>query len=139
MEKYIFCNGKDELVDFLVDRVIEVGNNGNPSTFGTVNFKVEDLPTTTEAKDMSQDELKNSYDASAGTYGITTASFFDQEGIQLVFGYYGGTEGIQAVYFDDNYEIEKDDAFDKIKNAIILLLSFEIPNLCNNFLLQIIN
>lgn len=139
MEKYIFCNGKDELVSFLVDRVIEVGNNGNPSTFGTVNFKVEGLPTTTEAKDMSQDELKNCYDNSAGAYGITTASFFDQEGIQLVFGYYGGTEGIQAVYFDDNYEIERKDAFDKIKNAIILLLSFEIPNLCNNFLLQIID
>lgn len=139
MEKYIFCNGKDELVSFLVDRVIEVGNNGNPSTFGTVNFKVEGLPTTTEAKDMSQDELKKCYDNSAGAYGITTASFFDQEGIQLVFGYYGGTEGIQAVYFDDNYEIEREDAFDKIKNAIILLLSFEIPNLCNNFLLQIID
>lgn len=137
MEKYIFCNGKDELVEFLVDRVIEVGNIGYPSTFGTVNFKVEDLPTPNEAKVMSQDELKNRYDTSAGTYGITTASFFDQEGIQLVFGYYGGTEGIQAVYFDDNYEIEKEDAFDKIKNAIILLLSFEIPNLCNNFLLQI--
>lgn len=80
-------------------------------SFGIISFKVEDTPTAEEAKGMSEEELAERYETSAGTYGISTVSLFDQEGIQLVMGYYGGTEGIQSVYFDDNYEIDKDDAF----------------------------
>lgn len=136
---YKFCETKKDLVDFLVNRVIEVGNNGDPYTFGTVDFKVEDTPTAEEAKSMTEEELADAYENASGGYGITTTSLFDQDGIQLVFGYYGGTEGIQAVYFDDSYEIDKDDAFDRIMNAITLLLSFEIPELRGNFLLSIVD
>ena len=106
-------------------------------SFGTINFKVEDTPTVEEVNEMSEEELADSYETSAGAYGISTVSLFDREGIQLVMGYYGGTEGIQSVYFDDNYEIDKDDAFDRIFSAINLLLSFEIPNLCGNFLVEV--
>lgn len=138
MAKYYFCKEKSDLVSLVVNRVMEVSKMGYPNqSFGIINFKVEDTPTAEEAKGMSEEELAERYETSAGTYGISTVSLFDQEGIQLVMGYYGGTEGIQSVYFDDNYEIDKDDAFDKIFSAINLLLSFEIPNLCGNFLVEV--
>lgn len=138
MAKYYFCKEKSDLVSLVVNRVMEVSKMDYPNqSFGIINFKVEDTPTAEEAKGMSEEELAERYETSAGTYGISTVSLFDQEGIQLVMGYYGGTEGIQSVYFDDNYEIDKDDAFDKIFSAINLLLSFEIPNLCGNFLVEV--
>lgn len=138
MTKYYFCKKKSDLVSLVVNRVMEVSEMDCPNqSFGIINFKVEDTPTAEEAKGMSEEELAERYETSAGTYGISTVSLFDQEGIQLVMGYYGGTEGIQSVYFDDNYEIDKDDAFDKISSAINLLLSFEIPNLCGNFLVKV--
>lgn len=138
MAKYYFCEKKSDLVNLVVNRVIEVSTMDYPNrSFGTINFKVEDTPTVEEANEMSEEELADSYETSAGAYGISTVSLFDQEGIQLVMGYYGGTEGIQSVYFDDNYEIDKDDAFDRIFSAINLLLSFEIPNLCENFLVEV--
>lgn len=138
MAKYYFCEKKSDLVSLVVNRVMEVSKMDYPNqSFGIINFKVEDTPTAEEAKGMSEEELAERYETSAGTYGISTVSLFDQEGIQLVMGYYGGTEGIQSVYFDDNYEIDKDDAFDRIFSAINLLLSFEIPNLCGNFLVEI--
>ena len=138
MAKYYFCKEKSDLVNLVVNRVMEVSEMGYPNKyFGTIKFKVEDTPTAEEAKGMSEEELAERYETSAGTYGISTVNLFDQEGIQLVMGYYGGTEGIQSVYFDDNYEIDKDDAFDKIFSAINLLLSFEIPNLCGNFLVEV--
>ena len=138
MAKYYFCEKKSVLVNLVVNRVMEVSEMDYPNrSFGTIKFKVEDTPTAEEAKGMSEEELAERYETSAGTYGISTVSLFDQEGIQLVMGYYGGTEGIQSVYFDDNYEIDKDDAFDKISSAINLLLSFEIPNLCGNFLVEV--
>lgn len=139
MEKYKFCATKKDLVDFLVDRVIEVGNIGDPYKFGTVDFKVEDTPTEEEVKSMTEEELADAYENASGGYGITTVSLFDQDGIQLVMGYYGGTEGIQSVYFDDSYEIEKETAEELIGNAITLLLSFEIPELRGNFLLHIVD
>jgi hypothetical protein len=126
-------------VDFLVDRVIEVGNIGDPYKFGTVDFKVEDTPTEEEVKSMTEEELADAYENASGGYGITTVSLFDQDGIQLVMGYYGGTEGIQSVYFDDSYEIEKKTAEELIDNAITLLLSFEIPELRGDFLLHIVD
>lgn len=138
MAKYYFCKEKSDLVNLVVNRVMEVSEMDYPNqSFGIINFKVEDTPTAEEAKGMSEEELAERYETSAGTYGISTVNLFDQEGIQLVMGYYGGTEGIQSVYFDDNYEIDKDDAFDKIFSAINLLLSFEIPNLCGNFLVEV--
>lgn len=138
MTKYYFCKKKSDLVSLVVNRVMEVSKMDYPNqSFGIINFKVEDTPTAEEAKGMSEEELAERYETSAGTYGISTVSLFDQEGIQLVMGYYGGTEGIQSVYFDDNYEIDKDDAFDRISSAINLLLSFEIPNLCGNFLVKV--
>lgn len=138
MAKYYFCKEKSDLVSLVVNRVMEVSKMDYPNqSFGIINFKVEDTPTAEEAKGMSEEELAERYETSAGTYGISTVNLFDQEGIQLVMGYYGGTEGIQSVYFDDNYEIDKDDAFDKIFSAINLLLSFEIPNLCGNFLVEV--
>ncbi len=138
MAKYYFCKEKSDLVNLVVNRVMEVSKMDYPNrSFGIINFKVEDTPTAEDAKGMSEEELAERYETSAGTYGISTVSLFDQEGIQLVMGYYGGTEGIQSVYFDDNYEIDKDDAFDKIFSAINLLLSFEIPNLCGNFLVEV--
>lgn len=138
MAKYYFCKEKSDLVSLVVNRVMEVSKMDYPNqSFGIINFKVEDTPTAEEAKGMSEEELAERYETSAGTYGISTVSLFDQEGIQLVMGYYGGTEGIQSVYFDDNYEIDKDDAFDRIFSAINLLLSFEIPNLCGNFLVEV--
>lgn len=138
MAKYYFCEKKSDLVNLVVNRVMEVSKMDYPNKyFGTIKFKVEDTPTAEEAKGMSEEELAERYETSAGTYGISTVNLFDQEGIQLVMGYYGGTEGIQSVYFDDNYEIDKDDAFDKIFSAINLLLSFEIPNLCGNFLVEV--
>ena len=138
MAKYYFCKEKSDLVNLVVNRVMEVSKMDYPNqSFGIINFKVEDTPTAEEAKGMSEEELAERYETSAGTYGISTVNLFDQEGIQLVMGYYGGTEGIQSVYFDDNYEIDKDDAFDKIFSAINLLLSFEIPNLCGNFLVEV--
>lgn len=138
MTKYYFCKKKSDLVSLVVNRVMEVSKMDYPNqSFGIINFKVEDTPTAEEAKGMSEEELAERYETSAGTYGISTVSLFDQEGIQLVMGYYGGTEGIQSVYFDDNYEIDKDDAFDRISSAINLLLSFEIPNLCGNFLVEV--
>lgn len=138
MAKYYFCKGKSDLVSLVVNRVMEVSKMDYPNqSFGIINFKVEDTPTAEEAKGMSEEELAERYETSAGTYGISTVSLFDQEGIQLAMGYYGGTEGIQSVYFDDNYEIDKDDAFDKISSTINLLLSFEIPNLCGNFLVEV--
>lgn len=138
MAKYYFCKEKSDLVNLVVNRVMEVSKMDYPNqSFGIINFKVEDTPTAEEAKGMSEEELAERYETSAGTYGISTVSLFDQEGIQLVMGYYGGTEGIQSVYFDDNYEIDKDDAFDRIFSAINLLLSFEIPNLCGNFLVEV--
>ena len=138
MVKYYFCKEKSDLVNLVVNRVMEVSKMDYPNqSFGIINFKVEDTPTVEEAKGMSEEELAERYETSAGTYGISTVSLFDQEGIQLVMGYYGGTEGIQSVYFDDNYEIDKDDAFDRISSAINLLLSFEIPNLCGNFLVEV--
>lgn len=138
MAKYYFCKEKSDLVNLVVNRVMEVSKMDYPNqSFGIINFKVEDTPTAEEVKGLSEEELAERYETSAGTYGISTVSLFDQEGIQLVMGYYGGTEGIQSVYFDDNYEIDKDDAFDKIFSAINLLLSFEIPNLCGNFLVEV--
>lgn len=138
MAKYYFCKEKSDLVNLVVNRVMEVSKMDYPNqSFGIINFKVEDTPTAEEAKGMSEEELAERYETSAGTYGISTVSLFDQEGIQLVMGYYGGTEGIQSVYFDDNYEIDKDDAFEKIFSAINLLLSFEVPNLCGNFLVEV--
>lgn len=139
MEKYKFCATKKDLVDFLVDRVIEVGNIGDPYKFGTVDFKVEDTPTEEEVKSMTEEELADAYENASGAYGISTVSLFDQDGIQLVMGYYGGTEGIQSVYFDDNYKIEKKTAEELIDNAITLLLSFEVPELRGNFLLHIVD
>ena len=35
------------------------------------------------------------------------------------------------------FELDEDDAFDRILNAINLQLSFEIPQLCGNFLVKI--
>lgn len=139
MEKYKFCETQKDLVDFLVDRVIEVGNIGDHYKFGTVDFKVEDTPTAEEVESMTEEELADAYENASGGYGITTLSVFDQDGIQLIFGYYGGTENIQAVYFDDNYEIEKKKAERLIGDAITLLLSFEIPELHGNFLLHIVD
>ena len=137
MAKYYFCKGKSDLVNLVVNRVMEVSKMDYPNqSFGIINFKVEDTPTAEEAKEMSEEELAERYETSAGTYGISTVSLFDQEGIQLVMGYYGGTEGIQSVYFDFII-ITKDDAFDRIFSAINLLLSFEIPNLCGNFLVEV--
>lgn len=138
MAKYYFCKEKSDLVNLVVNRVMEVSKMDYPNqSFGIINFKVEDTPTAEEVKGMSEEELAERYETSAGTYGISTVSLFDQEGIQLVMGYYGGTEGIQSVYFDDNYEIDKDDAFEKIFSAINLLLSFEVPNFCGNFLVEV--
>lgn len=138
MAKYYFCEEKSDLVNLVVNRVMEVQKVDYPNrSFGTINFKVEDTPTAEEVKGMSEEELADRYKTSAGTYGISTINLFDQEGIQLVMGYYCGTEGIQSVYFDDNYEIDRDDAFDRIFSAITLLLSFEIPNLCRNFLVEV--
>lgn len=138
MTKYYFCKGKSDLVNLVVNRVMEVSKMDYPNkSFGIINFKVEDTPTAEEAKEMSEEELAERYETSAGTYGISTVSLFDQEGIQLVMGYYGGTEGIQSVYFDDNYEIDKDDAFEKIFSAINLLLSFEVPVLLNDILVEV--
>jgi len=138
MAKYYFCEEKSDLVNLVVNRVMEVQKVDYPNrSFGTINFKVEDTPTAEEVKGMSEEELADRYETSAGVYGISTVNLFDQEGIQLVMGYYGGTEGIQSVYFDDNYEIDKDDAYDRIFSAINLLLSFEIPNLCRNFLVEV--
>lgn len=138
MVKYYFCKGKSDLVNLVVNRVMEVSKMDYPNqSFGIINFKVEDTPTAEEAKGMSEEELAERYETSAGTYGISTVSLFDQEGIQLVMGYYGGTEGIQSVYFDDNYEIDKDDAFEKIFSAINLLLSFEVPVLLEDILVEV--
>lgn len=138
MAKYYFCKETSDLVNLVVNRVMEVSEMDYPNrSFGSINFKLEDTPTAEEAKGMSEKELADRYKTSSGTYGISTISLFDQDGIQLVMGYYGGTEGIQSVYFDDNYEIDKDDAFDRIFSAINLLLSFEIPNLCGNFLVEV--
>lgn len=138
MAKYYFCKGKSDLVNLVVNRVMEVSKMDYPNqSFGIINFKVEDTPTAEEAKGMSEEELAERYETSAGTYGISTVSLFDQEGIQLVMGYYGGTEGIQSVYFDDNYEIDKDDAFEKIFSAINLLLSFEVPVLLEGILVEV--
>lgn len=138
MTKYYFCKGKSDLVNLVVNRVMEVSKMDYPNqSFGIINFKVEDTPTAEEAKGMSEEELAERYETSAGTYGISTVSLFDQEGIQLVMGYYGGTEGIQSAYFDDNYEIDKDDAFEKIFSAINLLLSFEVPVLLNDILVEV--
>lgn len=138
MTKYYFCKEKSDLVNLVVNRVMEVSKMDYPNqSFGIINFKVEDTPTAEEAKGMSEEELAERYETSAGTYGISTVSLFDQEGIQLVMGYYGGTEGIQSVYFDDNYEIDKDDAFEKIFSAINLLLSFEVPVLLNDILVEV--
>lgn len=136
MAKYAFCESKADLAKLVVARVKEVVD-GKVDGFGTIDFKVEDTPTPLEASKMSESELENAYDIAAGTYGITTVRLFDNDGVQLVFGYYGGTEGIQAVYFDDNYELDEDDAFDRILNAINSQLSFEIPRLCGNFLVKI--
>lgn len=138
MAKYYFCKETKDLVNLVVNRIFEVEKMEYPNrSFGTINFKVEDTPTAEEAENLTEEELKDWYETSAGTYGISTISLFDQEGIQLVMGYYGGTEGIQTVYFDDNYEIDRDDASDRIFSAINLLLSFEIPNLCGNFLVEV--
>lgn len=138
MAKYYFCKEKSDLVNLVVNRVMEVSKMDYPNqSFGIINFKVEDTPTAEEARGMSEEELAERYETSAGTYGISTVSLFDQEGIQLVMGYYGGTEGIQSVYFDDNYEIDKDDAFEKIFSAINLLLSFEVPVLLNDILVEV--
>lgn len=138
MAKYYFCKEKSDLVNLVVNRVMEVSKMDYPNqSFGIINFKVEDTPTAEEAKGMSEEELAERYETSAGTYGISTVSLFDQEGIQLVMGYYGGTEGIQSVYFDDNYEIDKDDAFEKIFSAINLLLSFEVPVLLEDILVEV--
>ena len=136
MAKYAFCESKADLAKLIVARVKEVVD-GKVDDFGTIDFKVEDTPTPKESSKMSESELENAYDIAAGTYGITNVRLFDNDGVQLVFGYYGGTEGIQAVYFDDNYELDEDDAFDRILNAINLQLSFEIPQLCGNFLVKI--
>jgi len=142
-KKYLFIENVAELVDFLVERVIKVSKTGNPYTFGTINFKVDGTPTRDEIDQIPVDkltsELATSYKFAAGTYGITTIDIFNQIGIQLVFGYYGGEEGIQTVYFDDNYEIEKDEATSKIKKAIDKLLSLECQNLCRNFLVEVID
>ena len=138
MAKYYFCEEKSDLVNLVVNRVMEVQKVDYPNrSFGTINFKVEDTPTAEEVKGMSEEELADRYKTSAGTYGISTINLFDQEGIQLVMGYYCGTEGIQSVYFDDNYEINRDDAYDRISYAIKELLSFESPNLCRNFLVEV--
>lgn len=136
MENYAFCESKAELAKLVVARVKEVVD-GKVDNFGTIDFKVEDTPTPLEASKMGVSELEEAYDLAAGTYGITTVRLFDNDGVQLVFGYYGGTEGIQAVYFDDSYDLDEDDAFDRILNAINLQLSFEIPQLCGNFLVKI--
>lgn len=139
MAKYVFCESKADLAKLVLKRVVEVATTKDypNESFGTIDFKVEDIPTPLDASKMDENELEEAYDLAAGTYGIKTVSLFDQDGIQLVFGYYGGTEGIQAVYFDDNYEIDEDNGFDRILNAINLLLSFEIPQLCGNFLVKI--
>ena len=140
MAKYVFCESKADLAKLVLKRVVEVATTKDypNESFGTIDFKVEDIPTPKEASEMTEEELADNYEnVAAGSYGIKTVSLFDQDGIQLVFGYYGGTEGIQAVYFDDNYEIDEDDGFDRILNAINLLLSFEIPQLCGNFLVKI--
>lgn len=138
MAKYYFCEKKSDLVNLVVERVMKVQKVDYPNySFGTINFKVEDTPTVEEVKGMSEEELADRYETSAGAYGISAVNLFNQEGIQLVMGYYGGTEGIQSVYFDDNYEIDRDDAYDRIFSAINLLLSLEIPNLCENFLVEV--
>lgn len=139
MEKYMFCETKKDLVDFLADRVVEVGKIVDPSRFGTVDFKVEATPTLEEAESMTEDELAEAYGNASGAYGITTLSVFNQDGIQLVFGYYGGSENIQSVFFDNNYEINRKEAEGVIDNAITFLLSFEIPELKGNFLLHIVD
>lgn len=138
MAKYYFCEAKSDLVNLVVNRVMEVQKVDYPNrSFGTINFKVEDTPTAEEAKGMSEKELADRYRTSAGSYGISTVDLFDQEGIQLVMGYYCGTEGIQSVYFDDNYEIDRDDAFDRIFSAINELLAFESPTMIRNFLVEV--
>jgi hypothetical protein len=136
VSNYAFCESKADLAKLVVARVKEVFD-GEVDSFGTIDFKVEDTPKPLEASKMGEKELERAYDIAAATYGITTVRLFDNDGVQLVFGYYGGTEGIQAVYFDDSYELDEDDAFDRILNAINLQLSFEIPQLCGNFLVKI--
>ena len=136
VSNYAFCESKADLAKLVVARVKEVFD-GKVDDFGTIDFKVEDTPTPLEASKMGEKELEKAYDIAAATYGITTVRLFDNDGVQLVFGYYGGTEGIQAVYFDDSYELDEGDAFDRILNAINLQLSFEIPQLCGNFLVKI--
>ena len=54
-------------------------------------------------------------------------------------GYYGGSEGIQSVYFDDDFEISKDDAFDKISYAISEILALEPARYHRNFLVKVID
>lgn len=138
MAKYYFCEEKSDLVNLVVERVMKVQKVDYPNrSFGTINFKVEDTPTVKEAKGMSEEELADRYETSAGVYGISTVDLFDQDGIQLVMGYYGGTEGIQSVYFDDNYEIDHDDAYDRIFSAINELLAFESPTMIRNFLVEV--
>jgi len=135
MKHYTFCETISDLVNLIVDRTIEFGSR-NINNFGTINFKVEDTPTKDKIVD---NQLEKYYSIAAGTYGISTIDVFDQEGIQLIFGYYGGTEGIQSVYFDDNYEIDRDKAAVKILDAINSLLRFEEPSLKRNFIVKVID
>ena len=135
MKHYTFCETISDLVNLIVDRTIEFGSR-NINNFGTINFKVEDTPTKDKIVD---NQLEKYYSIATGVYGISTIDVFDQEGIQLIFGYYGGTEGIQSVYFDDNYEIDRDKAAVKILDAINSLLRFEEPSLKRNFIVKVID
>lgn len=139
MVKYVSLESETDLVNFIVNRVIEVGNIGDPYKFGTVDFKVEETPLTKNTESFTTKDFETAWDAASGAYGITTTSLFDQTGIQLVMGYYGGSEGIQSVYFDDDFEISKDDAFDKISYAISEILALEPARYHRNFLVKVID
>ena len=46
---------------------------------------------------------------------------------------------ITSVYFDDDFEISKDDAFDKISYAISEILALEPARYHRNFLVKVID
>lgn len=128
MSRYVYCESIQELVDLIVKRVASCMESGKLQ-FGNLTFKVDELPSSNEAKNMSQEELAEGFYNAIGAYGVTQAFLFDIEGIQLVMGYYGSDDGIQAVHFARYDEFDEDEASNRISYAIHLLLSFETSSI----------
>ena len=135
MNRYVYCDSVTELVDLIVKRVASCMES-DKLWFGNLTFKVDELPSSNEAKTMSQEELAECFDNAIGAYGVTQAFLFDTEGMQLVMGYYGSDEGIQAVHFARYDEFDKDFASDCVSSAIRVLLSHEVTSI-HEFLVEV--